>query len=127
MITKTTKQAKGLFILFMAMSILCNVAPLAAYTIAAYCAGALVAEKVMLTTTVFIVLIMTAVAFINKTAMKSRIWILLLGLYMCLDNFITPLLIIGICQIVDEWIATPLQRHFRNKYTINKEMDKRGA
>lgn len=122
---KLTKKSKTAFLVFTALSILCNILPLSVYTITALCGDSLASEKFCLCTTVLIVLIMSVVAFINKTTMKSKIWILLLGLYVCLDHFITPLLIIAVCQIIDEWVACPLKKHYHTKYTINKEMDKR--
>lgn len=122
-----TKKYHILWILFLTVSILLNVGPLAVYSIMALASGALVYQKVALCMTVFVVLIMTAIAFLNKTTMKSRVWVIIIGLYFCLDYFIAPLLIIGICQIVDEWIASPVSKHYKNKYTINHEIDKRGA
>ena len=107
------------------LSLLLNVAPLAAYTIIGFVEADLVVEKVGLAATIFIVLIMTAIAWINKTTMRSRVWILLLGMYFCLHNFITPLIIVAICQVIDEWFISPLHNYCRERYVINKELDKR--
>lgn len=120
-----TSKCRKLKFLFLFCSILLNIAPLAIYTIKAFLASDLVHEKVALSMTVFIVAIMSVICLINKTTMKSRLWIIIIGLYLCLDNFITPLIIIGVCQVVDEWIANPLYRHYKLKTTINKELDKR--
>lgn len=107
------------------LSLLLNVAPLAAYTIIGFAEADLVVEKVGLAATIFIVLIMTAIAWINKTTMRSRVWILLLGMYFCLHNFITPLIIVAICQVIDEWFISPLHHYCRERYVINKELDRR--
>jgi hypothetical protein len=107
------------------LSLLLNVAPLAAYTIMGFVEADLVVEKVGLAATIFIVLIMTAIAWINKTTMRSRVWILLLGMYFCLHNFITPLIIVAICQVIDEWFISPLHKYCRERYVINKELDRR--
>lgn len=123
----TSKKYKSLFILFFAVSLLLNVAPVAIYVIDALIGGALVQEKVALCMTVFVVLIMSAVAWANKIVLRSRIWVIIIGLYFILDYFVAPLLIIGICQIIDEWIASPLSKHYKNLYTINRQMDKRGV
>lgn len=108
------------------LSLLLNIAPIAAYTIKGFVEADLIVEKVALSATVFIVLILSAISWINKTTMRSRIWIILLGLYGCLDVFITPLIIIAVCQVLDEWFINPLYKSCRNKYTINKQIDKRG-
>lgn len=107
------------------LSLLLNVAPLATYIIIGFAEADLVVEKVGLAATIFIVLIMTAIAWINKTTMRSRVWILLLGMYFCLHNFITPLIIVAICQVIDEWFISPLHKYCRERYVINKELDRR--
>lgn len=122
-----TKKYHRIWLVFAILSILLNVGPLAAYSIIALAGASLVIEKVALSMTVLVVLIMTAVAFLNKTTMKSRVFVIIIGLYLCLDHFITPLLIISACQIVDEWIASPISHHYRDKFRINKEIDKRGV
>lgn len=120
-----TKKYKLIAAILTLACILLNVAPLFTYSIIAVCQADLVVEKVGLVCSVFVVLIMTLISLVNKSAMRSRIWIILLGLYFCLDYILTPLIIIAICQVADEMIVSPLRKHYHNKYTINKEIDKR--
>lgn len=121
-----TKKYRIVSALLLIVSILLNVAPLGAYTIIGLSEANLVSEKVALVSTVFVVLILSVVAWVNKTTMRSRIWVVILGLYFCLDSFIAPLLVIAITQVLDEWFISPLHKHYKNKYIINKEIDKRG-
>ena len=125
--TKITKRYCLLSWVFTIISILCNIAPLAAYSIKAIMETNLTHEKVTLTMTVFVVLLMTLISFINKSAMRSRLWVVLIGIYVCLDYIMTPLIIIACCQIADELIVCPLKNSFKNKYQINKQIDKRGV
>lgn len=111
--------------IFTIISLLLNICPLAVYTIKAMFESDLVYEKVALTMTVFIVLILTIVCFVNKIVLRSRLWIILIGVYFCLGEILTPLIIIAICQVLDELIVHPLKKHYKNKYVINKEIDKR--
>lgn len=120
-----TKKYKKYTLLFGLLTILLNVCPLFVYVIKALCSADLVTEKVGLACTVFVVLILSMIAWVNKTTMRSRVWMIMLGLYFCLDNFIGPLIVIACTQIIDEWIMSPLHRYFKNKYIINKEIDKR--
>lgn len=120
-----TAKYRKLFWLFTILSLILNIAPLACYTVIGLVSADLVIEKVALTTTVFIVLILSLVAFINKTTMRSRIWVILLGLYVCLDYILTPLIIIACTQVIDEWFIAPACKAFKNKLTINKQIDKR--
>lgn len=120
-----TKRYRLIAGLLLAATILLNVGPLAAYSAIGLAQADLITEKVALTSTIFVVLILSAVAWVNKTTMRSRVWVIILGLYFCLDHFITPLLIIAITQVLDEWIVSPARKHYKNKYIINKELDKR--
>lgn len=120
-----TSKFRRLYWLFVITSILLNISPLLIYIIKAFKEADLTTEKVTLSMTVFIVLIMTIISLINKITIKSRLWIILIGIYMCLDYIMIPLIIIAVCQIVDEIIICPLKKSFKNKLIINKEMDKR--
>lgn len=120
-----TKKFRNLYWIFLILSILSNICPLAVYTIQALINADLVHEKVALTMTVFIVLILTIISLINKITLRSRLWIILIGIYLCLDYIMTPLIIIAICQIMDELIFSPLKKRYKNRLIINKEMDKR--
>ena len=57
--------------------------------------------------------------------MRSTIWILLLGIYICLDNIMPVLLTIAIGTITDELILTPLHKKYKQLAIINSEIDKR--
>lgn len=120
-----TKKYHIAAIILLVVSILLNVAPLATYVMLGLTSGAVIVEKVALTSTIFIVLIMSCVAWMNKTVMRSRIWLIMLGLFFCLDSIATPLIIIAITQVVDELVVCPLRARYKNRYTINKEIDKR--
>lgn len=120
-----TSKYRKLFWLFFAISLLLNIAPLATYTIIAFVECTAIVEKVALSMTLFIVVILSCVAWMNKLVLRSRLWIILIGLYVCLDYIITPLILIAVCQVLDELIVHPLKKSFHNKLTIHKEMDKR--
>lgn len=120
-----TTQCRVLFWIFFALSLVVNIGPLAAYTIVAFLEAGLIIEKVTLCLSVFVVGILSLIAWLNKTTLRSRIWVILLALYICLDSFIVPLLIIAVTQIVDEWFITPLRNYYRGKLSTNKEIDKR--
>lgn len=120
-----TNKYKKLYILFAILSLLCFAGPALFFTMTAFATGTAVASKVALSSTVLIVIILSIVAAANKIAMRSRLWILLIGLFICLDSIIVIVFTIGSCQILDELIFTPLKNHYKTKYTINKEIDKR--
>lgn len=120
-----TKTYRTRYIVFLILSVLLNIAPLAIYTIKAVFESTVVYQKVALVSTVFIVLIMTAISLVNKITLKSRLWIVLIGLYICLDHIMTPLILIAVCQTLDELIVSPLKRSAKTKLIINKQIDAR--
>lgn len=122
-----TKNYRIKYWLCAVLSFLFNVAPLAAYVIMASCADALLIEKITLSMTILVVIILSLVSWLNKIAMRSRLWILMIGLYACLDNIMTPLLVVASCQILDELAIIPLKNHYRAKLSIWKELDKRDS
>lgn len=62
---------------------------------------------------------------ILKYHIRSTVWILLIGIYIALKDITTLLIIIAVCTILDEFLVTPLYKHYRDRYKINKEIDKR--
>lgn len=123
--TNITIRYKRLYVIFLIFSTLLTLAPVTVYTIKALIESNLIHEKVSLVLTVFISLILTCVTIVNKQAMRSRLWIMLIGLYICLDYIMGPLIIIAVCQVVDELIVCPAKKGFKEKYCINKQIDRR--
>lgn len=122
-----TKKLKIIALIISAMSALCMFGPVLIYTIAAFIGGAATIYKVALVSSVAVSLVMTAISLMTKWAARCRIWIILLGLYFCLESFFGMILTFAITQVVDELVLSPLSKHYWNKYTINREMDKRGV
>lgn len=46
----------------------------------------------------------------------------MIGLYLSLDFMLTPIIVVGACQILDELIFTPLHRYFKRHYEITAEI-----
>ena len=95
------------------ISFLLCVFPIAFFVVRALVSGTLVEHKVTLCATVFVVLVLTALAYVRKVAMRSRIWILLLGLYIALGELLVPLAVIGGTQLIDEVIVSPLHERYK--------------
>lgn len=121
----TTKKYKRLSKLFGILSILCTVAPVAYFTVQALIQGE-VREKVTLGCTLLVCLILVALNTIKKQNLRSPVYLMILGIYMCLDNLLSLFLIMALTTMTDEFIFTPLHKSFRNKAIINREIDRRG-
>lgn len=119
-----TKKYAKLSALFFWLSIICLVLPILVYVIIAFVNGG-TQEKVTLGITVTIALILVAINTIFKYHIRSCIWIVMLGIYYCIDNILPLLLLVAIATILDEFVFSPLHKSFKNKKIINKEIDKR--
>lgn len=61
----------------------------------------------------------------NKSLPMSKFYIILLGLSIVLNILRAFLITICIACLLDEIVIRPLKKSIRNKYIINKELDKR--
>jgi len=119
-----TKKYKKLKTLFLLCSILCVVGPLVYYTIKAFMQGEQV-EKFVMGMMFIVALIFTAINIFFKCHLRSTIWLVLLGIYVCIDKITALLIVMAITTLLDELIFTPLYKKYKNLYIINKEIDKR--
>lgn len=122
--SKETRKYKTLSILFLALSILVLVAPLAYYSVVGFIEGE-TTEKFTLGMTFVIAAILFVINILFKFHIRSTIWILVLGIYFCLDNILPLIFMVAIGNILDEFLFTPLHKHYKSKASINKEIDKR--
>ena len=121
-----TKKAKRMLLITRLLHVLCFWCPLCVYTVMAFIQGTALVDKITLSCTLLIVLVLSLVSLVNKIALRSKLWVLLIGLWFCLDAFMTPLIIIAVTQVIDELIFSPLVTYYKEKVHINKELDKRG-
>lgn len=119
--TKEYRREKWLLLI---LSILCNLLPIAIYTIKAFIVAG-VGQKVTLGVCLTLALLFVLINFITKHRIRSTLWILLIGIYVCLDHIQSLLIIMAITTIIDEFILEPAYKRVKNKYIINKEIDKR--
>ena len=123
--SEITKKYHRLFILLRTLSVIVILAPMMYYVIRGFIEGE-TTEKLTLTGTFFIAIILTAVNVLFKYSIRSTLWIIVLGIYSCIENIMPLLLMIAIGTIFDEFLLTPLYKSYHAKCTINKEIDKRG-
>lgn len=94
--------------------------------IAAGTTTAVIAKVSIFSSSVIIFGILTIIAAARKVVFKSAIWVLVVAIYLLLDYVMWAVVIIGICQILDELIFAPLINYYNDLIKINKEIDKRG-
>lgn len=123
--SKTTKKYGRLALIFTLLSMACLLGPLAFYVGVGLATATLITQKVAIVASVALALTISLVCVIRKWVFRSKIWLIILALYFVINNFIVMILVFAITQTADELIFSPLARHFRNKKSINYEIDKR--
>ena len=107
------------------LSFTLTVLPVIIYTIMGFMNGT-IGEKVSLGICVILALIFVLINIMFKYHIRSTLWVLLIGIYVCIDNIIPLLIIMAATTIIDEFVLVPLINKYKNKYIINKEIDLRG-
>lgn len=121
-----TKQLRIGYWLCALFSFLLTWGPIILYTVLAYQSKtATTADKFVLTSLLTIGTILSLVCLVNKYTLRCKHWLILIGLWLCLDKFLGTILVIAITQIVDELLVCPMKKYYGHKLSINKEIDKR--
>lgn len=119
-----TRNYKLKALLFQCLSILVLATPIIYYAVLGFIHGE-TTEKFTLGITFVIAAIMLAINIIFKYHIRSTLWIVVLGIYICLDSIQVLLIMVAVGTILDEFLLTPLHKSYKSKATINREIDKR--
>ena len=125
MASKYTKKSRRKYYFLCLLSLICVFGPLGYYCGVALLSTGLVVSKMALVGSVVVVGIMTALSLANIMVPRSRVFIILIALYFCLDSIAAPLLLVGFGQIFDELIITPAKNNAKTELIANKVQDKR--
>lgn len=125
--SKYTKTCRFKLWFFRILDWICLGAPLIIYVIVALANGeALVSQKVAVVSTAMIALMLTVFNAISQKNLRCPIWIILIGLFVAIRDYLMPLIIIlAVTSILDDLVFTPLISYYRTKLISNKAMDER--
>ena len=125
MASQRTKKFRAGKWIFWSLSFLCNWGFIIAFFIyGLVCGQATARYSVAITGIVAIILGIISILF--KRHWRTPLIIILGGLYFAIMKFSIVIITLAVCIILDELIFTPLYLYFREKTSINKEIDKRG-
>ena len=101
--------------------------PVIVYVIIALCdEGVTTVGKVSVVGTVAVAAILALFNIIAQKRLRCPIWIVLIGLYIAIRDYLLPLVIIlAVVSICDDLILTPLISYYRSKLIANKAIDER--
>lgn len=125
--SKFTKQCRFKLWLFRILDWICLGLPLIIYVVMALASGeAIVAQKVAVVSTTMIALMLTVFNALSQKKLRCPVWIVLIGLFVAIRDYLMPLIIIlAITSVLDDLVFTPLIGYYRTKLIANKAIDER--
>lgn len=120
-----TKKYKNKLNFIRLLSFALTVLPVILYTILGFYNGS-IGEKVSLGICTLLAIMFVIINVMFKYHIRSTLWIMLIGIYICIDNIIPLLITMAASTIIDEFVLVPLIKKYKDKYIINKEIDLRG-
>lgn len=127
--SKFTKKSRALLWTWRLIDWLCLFAPLIVYLIIGLVNdNVTTGGKVTLVAMLFIALILTVINVVAQKHLRCPIWVLLIGLYVAMEKYLMPLVIIlAITSILDDLVFTPIIHYYYTQTVASKTMDKREA
>ena len=122
--SEVTKKYKTQYIIAKILSILLNVGPLLYYVILGFSVAEPV-KRVVLSLTAIGAIIFTLISVTFKLHIRSTMFLLMLGIHCCIDNITGLIIVMAATTLLDELITTPMCKYCKNKFSINREIDKR--
>lgn len=112
---------------FRILDIICLFLPLLIYVVMALASGGVAAiGKVAVVGTVMVAGILTAINVIAQKRLRCPVWIMLLGLYIAMKEFLLPLVVIlAITSILDDLVFTPLIHKWYTRLQASIVVDER--
>lgn len=123
-VSDITKKYRTISIVLFWLSLIVTLAPVVVYAVLGFINGE-VHQKLALGITLIAAIILTVINLLFKYHIRSVIWIMVLGIYFCIENIMPLLLIVAIGTILDEFVLSPLHKLYKSKARINREIDKR--
>lgn len=123
-ISNASKHYRSIAITYKALSLLVTLGPMIFYVIKGFIEGE-TTQKFSMAACAVVAIILVVVNIIMKINLRSPLWILLIGVYICLGKIEVLLIVMAVTTMLDEFWFTPMYKSARGKYTINREIDKR--
>ena len=108
------------------LSFFITVVPILIYVVIGFMEGT-IGQKITLGMCLVAVVILVILNLLFKHIPRCGVWIILAGLAYACNSIVPLLLIMAITTALDELVLSPLAKKYKNLYTINKEIDKRGT
>lgn len=119
-----TRKYKKRYLTYKILSILLLFLPVGIFIVIAFLKGT-TTQKMSLGLGVTLSLIFTAANVIFKLAPRSGVWILIIALCVAVQKIQNVIYVTGTCVIIEEVVTSKLEKHYKEKFRINREIDSR--
>jgi len=120
-----TKIYKRCWLIASAISLFLTAFPMLFFTIKAFATTGVLENKLALCGTLVVVAMATAVCVLVQYKPRSLLWIILIALWLSLDNLGAVIITFTVTQCLDEFVVCPIKKWSHRIYMINREIDKR--
>lgn len=115
------QKNKRIYIWLFVISLLLNIGPLIFYATDAYMSAVdKPVGQYILTGTLTVGVILCIAAVVLKHIPKCTVWLILIGLYICLDGILSVIIVLAATQLVDELIIAPLCHKYKTRIEASK-------
>lgn len=121
-----TKHFHRLKIIAGFLSFVCLTGPFIYYFFKALVADVSITNKITFGFVALSAIIISVVNIMLKSHLRSPFWLMLLGFTLIFMQIKNIIVVMAITSLADELIFSPLYKYAREKYSINREIDKRG-
>lgn len=119
-----TKQCARRYVIYSILSFLLLLFPFGYYTITGFITTGLI-QKASLGVMFIMSGFMCLFCLIKKHKPRSIIWLLVIGLYIALENIMPLIIMVAIVSLLDEFIFAPQAQKYKRLTEENTEMDRR--
>ena len=119
-----TREYKRKYRFYQIASLLLLFLPVGIFIVIAFVKGT-TTQKMSLGLGVMLSLIFTMANVIFKLAPRSGVWILIIALCVAVQKIQNVIYVTGTCVILEEVVTSWLEKYYRDKYKINREIDDR--
>lgn len=119
-----TREYKRKHRFYQIVSLLLLFLPVGIFIVIAFAKGT-TTQKMSLGLGVMLSLIFTLANVIFKLAPRSGVWILIIALCVAVQKIQNVIYVTGTCVILEEVVTSRLEKYYRDKYKINREIDDR--
>lgn len=119
-----TKGYKKKYRLYQILSLLLLFLPVGIFIVIAFFRGT-VTQKTTLGVGVTLSAIFMVANALFKLAPRSGVWILIMALAVAIQKIQNVIYITGACVIIEECVTSKLEKYYKDKFKINREIDER--